>query len=119
MKAGLTRPCPFCKGKVTKGSAEKRCRQCEGKGIKPDFRFHDLRHQAATDLLSLGATLNDVRDFLRHKSVQMTLRYAHLVRDRRVKTAALLDALAPTTSRTPTAGTGSGQEKGVAKGATS
>ena len=58
------------------------------------FKFHDLRHQAATDLLTLGAGLNDVRDFLRHKSMTMTLRYAHLVRERRRQTAGLLDQLA-------------------------
>ena len=58
-----------------------------------NFRFHDLRHQAATDLLTLGAGLNDVRDFLRHKSMVMTLRYAHLVRERRQATAGLLDRL--------------------------
>lgn len=58
-----------------------------------DYHFHDLRHQAATDLLTLGATLNDVRDFLRHKSLVMTLRYGHLVEDRRKDTACLLDQL--------------------------
>lgn len=58
-----------------------------------DFRFHDLRHQAATDLLTLGADLNDVRDFLRHKSMTMTLRYAHLVKARRSRTAHLLDSM--------------------------
>ena len=56
-----------------------------------DFHFHDLRHQAATDLLTLGADLNDVRDFLRHKSMAMTLRYAHLVKARRSHTSRLLD----------------------------
>jgi len=58
-----------------------------------DYHFHDLRHQAATDLLTLGANLNDVRDFLRHKSLVMTLRYGHLVEDRRKDTACLLDQL--------------------------
>ncbi len=61
------------------------------------FRWHDLRHQAATDLLTLGANLNDVRDFLRHKTATMTLRYAHLVGERRERTACLLDALTVST----------------------
>jgi integrase len=72
---------------------DRRCGRCEGTGIVPDFHFHDLRHQAATDLLTMGATLNDVRDFLRHKSMNMTLRYAHLVEDRREQTACLLDGI--------------------------
>ncbi len=58
-----------------------------------DFHFHDLRHQAATDLLTLGAGINDVRDFLRHKSMSMTLRYAHLIGERQEQTARLLDSL--------------------------
>ena len=58
-----------------------------------DFHFHDLRHQAATDLLTMGAGLNDARDFLRHKSATMTLRYAHLIEERRTWTARLLDFL--------------------------
>jgi len=51
---------------------------------------------AATELIARGATLNDVRDFLRHKTLAMTLRYAHLLDDRRANTAALLDQSAPT-----------------------
>ena len=35
----------------------------------------------------------DVRDFLRHKSIAMTLRYAHLVENRRKDTARNLDQL--------------------------
>jgi len=42
-----------------------------------------------------GATLNDVRDFLRRKTLAMTLRYAHLLDDRRANTAALLDQPLP------------------------
>jgi integrase len=73
-----------------------------------DFRFHDLRHQAATDLLTMGAGINDVRDFLRHKSMAMTLRYAHLVDDRRATTARLLDRLPRTSTE---AATGNGEAR--------
>lgn len=82
-----------CMARTADQKPKKGCHLCAGTGIDVDFRFHDLRHQAATDLLTLGAGLNDVRDFLRHKTTAMTLRYAHLVKDRRTRTARLLDSL--------------------------
>jgi integrase len=84
-----------CAKATADGKPAKGCAVCGGTGIDVDFRFHDLRHQAATDLLERGANLNDVRDFLRHKTAAMTLRYAHLVEHRRAETARLLDAPAP------------------------
>lgn len=44
-----------------------------------DFRFHDLRHCAASYLVMNGASLAEVGDVLGHRTVQMTKRYAHLV----------------------------------------
>ncbi len=43
-----------------------------------DFRFHDLRHTAATNLAASGATLLQLKEILGHKTVQMVARYAHL-----------------------------------------
>jgi len=43
-----------------------------------NFRFHDLRHSAASYLVMDGASMAEVGDVLGHKCVQMTKRYAHL-----------------------------------------
>jgi integrase len=43
-----------------------------------DFRFHDLRHSAASFLAMNGATLQEIAEILGHKSIQMTMRYSHL-----------------------------------------
>ena len=42
------------------------------------FRFHDLRHTAASYLVMAGATLHETGEILGHKSEQTTKRYAHL-----------------------------------------
>ena len=43
-----------------------------------DFRFHDLRHTAASYLVMAGATLHECAEVLGHRSIQTTKRYAHL-----------------------------------------
>lgn len=42
-----------------------------------DFRFHDLRHSAASYLAMNGATLAEIAEVLGHKTLQMVKRYAH------------------------------------------
>src|SRR5215831_4253490 len=43
-----------------------------------NFRFHDLRHSAASYMAMGGATLLEIAEVLGHKTLQMTKRYAHL-----------------------------------------
>ena len=52
-------------------------RACEKAGIT-DFRFHDLRHLAASFLVMAGVDILTVMEILGHQSVRMTQRYAHL-----------------------------------------
>lgn len=43
-----------------------------------DFHFHDLRHTFASWLVMAGVPLPTVSDLMGHKSITMTMRYAHL-----------------------------------------
>jgi integrase len=56
---------------------QRRCRQF---GMRP-IRFHDLRHTCASTLVMAGVPLYTVQRIMRHKSIAMTERYAHLTPD--------------------------------------
>ena len=43
-----------------------------------DFRFHDLRHTAASWLRMEGADIHTVAQLLGHKDLRMAARYQHL-----------------------------------------
>lgn len=49
----------------------------EAAGLQ-DFRFHDLRHTAASYLAMNGASLIEVSAVLGHRTLQMVQRYSHL-----------------------------------------
>ena len=52
-------------------------RACKKVGIE-DFRFHDLRHTAASWLRMQGADIHTVAQLLGHKDLRMAARYQHL-----------------------------------------
>ena len=49
---------------------------CRKANIK-DLRFHDLRHSAATFMVTGGVDLVTVSQILGHSDIKMTMRYAH------------------------------------------
>ncbi|MFQ5948354.1 MAG: tyrosine-type recombinase/integrase [Acidimicrobiia bacterium] len=54
----------------------------ETAGIEPGLRVHDLRHTAASLMISAGASIKAVQTALGHSSVTITLdRYSHLYED--------------------------------------
>ncbi len=59
-------------------------------GIR-DFRLHDARHTCASQMVMNGVDLATVKDLLGHKSLAMTLRYAHLAPEHKRKAVNILD----------------------------
>jgi len=57
---------------------------------------HSLRHTCASWLIQAGAGIAEVQDMLGHRSLDMTLRYAHLSKGATaIKMARMLDAVVP------------------------
>ncbi len=52
-----------------------------GRAKIKDFRFHDLRHTAASYLAMSGATLAEIAEILGHKTLAMVKRYSHFSTD--------------------------------------
>ena len=80
------------KGEPLKGIKRSFKTALKNAGIE-DFRFHDLRHTFASQVLLKGGSLKDVQELLGHKTMTMTLRYAHLTQEHKKKAVNLLNGL--------------------------
>jgi len=58
-----------------------------------DFRFHDLRHTFASHFIMRGGSIKELQELLGHKSLTMTIRYAHLSQEHKKKAVNLLNGL--------------------------
>src|SRR5437763_13470976 len=66
-----------------------------------EFVFHALRHTRATRLVELGVNLRVIQQFMGHRAIQTTLRYAHVSDDMLAKTGELIDAWNKLQCQTP------------------
>ena len=58
-----------------------------------DFKFHDLRHTAASYLAMNGASLHEIAEILGHKTLAMVKRYAHLTEQHTSSVVASMNAV--------------------------
>lgn len=63
--------------KILPGTLRRALRIAVAKSGIDHLRFHDLRHSFATRLVQRGVDLYVVKELLGHRSIKMTMRYAH------------------------------------------
>lgn len=64
----------------------------KSRGEKQAFHWHDLRHTFASRLVMAGVDILAVKELMRHKTLDVTLRYAHLAPDHLVEALDKLDS---------------------------
>lgn len=69
---------PFAVDYDTVHQAWEKLRTHLGTGEDKQFVLHMLRHTCASRLVQRGASIVKVKEWLGHKSIQITMRYAHL-----------------------------------------
>lgn len=84
-----TKPFPF--DSVWLSNVWKRIRVLMGLQLDEQFVPYACRHTCATRLLQRGMTLPELQAWLGHKTITMTMRYAHLSPTALLKGAALLE----------------------------
>jgi site-specific recombinase XerD len=60
----------------------------------PHFRWHDLRHTFISRLVMKGVDLRTVQELAGHKTISMTVRYAHLAPEHNQAAIEKLDPVA-------------------------
>ena len=85
-------------------------------GIK-NFRWHDLRHTFASKLVMAGVDLRTVQHLMGHKTIGMTVRYAHLAPEHQLSAVQRLCPTSQAVQETPTDTRTSTRESEAAAGA--
>lgn len=90
---GMVRPIKDSTRVFTKNLGKKSFVTATRKAGIVDFHFHDLRHTFASWLAMAGCDLNTLKELLGHKSITMTMRYAHLSGEHKKTAVKMLDGM--------------------------